>query len=199
MSSSVFAEAPGIAGADAHRERRDGRVLRDRQPEDGEGAAEHHQDADDPGEDRPLDEELGHGASLPRAGGRDGVDEGAGPDLLQPLDDDLLAGPDAVGDQPGVADGPVGDDLPAFHLLLGIHDKCNRQALLVAGHAHLGDQERVRVHSLVEPGAHEHAGEQLALRVREERAQHDRAGARVDGDVGELAACRRGRTRGRRR
>src|SRR5512137_1981708 len=70
--------------------------------------------------------------SLPRGGGRHGVHDRSGPDLLQPLDDDQLPGPDAVGDEPGVPDGPLGDELAALHLLLGVHDHGHWQALLVS-------------------------------------------------------------------
>src|SRR6266568_8153229 len=109
-----------------------------------------------------------------------------GPDLLQPLHDHLLARLHAGGDEPGVADRPVCDELAALDLAVGPDHERGRQALLVARHAHLRDEERRRVHALVEPRPHEHAGEELALRVREERAERDGARARADRHVREL-------------
>src|SRR5512133_1912131 len=134
------------------------------------------------GGERPLASARG----LLRAAGRDGVHRGAWADLLQPLDDDLLARLHAGRDEPRVADGAVGHELPPLDLLVGGDHERGRQPLLIARDAHLRDEERLRVHALVEPRADEHAGHELALRVREERAERDRPRARIDGDVGEL-------------
>jgi len=48
----------GIVRVDRHRGRRDVRVHRDRQLRDREATREHDDDRDDPGEDRPVDEEA---------------------------------------------------------------------------------------------------------------------------------------------
>ena len=53
----------GIGGGDGDRGRRDGRILRDRQAQDGHGPRHHDDDGDDPGKDRAVDEEIRHDAA----------------------------------------------------------------------------------------------------------------------------------------
>src|SRR5439155_4027808 len=69
-----------IAGVDHDRRRRDLRVLRDRQHLRGDESRQRDDDRDDPGEDRPVDEELreGHGRCPYLAGGCDGAALAAG-------------------------------------------------------------------------------------------------------------------------
>src|SRR6266568_1133339 len=116
----------------------------------------------------------------------------ARPDLLHALDDHLIAGLETARDEPGVPHRTIGDELAALHLLLAVHDERRGQPLLVAGHTRLRDEQRLRVHALGETGADEHAGQELALRVREECAERDRARAGIDGHVGELERARAG-------
>src|SRR6266568_923788 len=104
----------------------------------------------------------------------------------------LLAGLETARDEPGVPHRTIGDELAALHLLLAVHDERRGQPLLVAGHTRLRDEQRLRVHALGETGADEHAGQELALRVREECAERDRARAGIDGHVGELERARAG-------
>jgi hypothetical protein len=51
-----------ITGIDLHRRRRNRRKLLDRQCPDRQAARQHDEQGDDDGEDRAVDEELGHGA-----------------------------------------------------------------------------------------------------------------------------------------
>src|SRR5512141_990215 len=128
-------------------------------------------------------EAPGAGALARRlAGVRGGhrVHQHARADLLEPLDDDLVARLEAGGHEPGVAHGAVGDELPALDLLLRVHDERGGQPLLVARDALLRHEQRLGVHALVEPGADEHAGQELAARVRHDGAEADRPGAGID-------------------
>ena len=56
----------GVGGSDNHLRWRDIRKLRDRQQAVGDQAGQHHDDGDDRGEHRPMDEEVHHDRS-PRA------------------------------------------------------------------------------------------------------------------------------------
>ena len=88
--------------------RRDVRVERDGQPGHGHQPQQDHQDGDHDGHDGAIDEEPGHGrpiavrrgyfADSPSKGGR--RDLLAGLHLLEALDDDALAGLEALLDEP---------------------------------------------------------------------------------------------------
>jgi hypothetical protein len=58
LFSTVSAEAPGIEGVDGDGGRRDGRVLGDGQIVDRQSARQHHDDGDDPGEDRAVQKKF---------------------------------------------------------------------------------------------------------------------------------------------
>src|ERR1700730_10894512 len=76
---TVSAETPRIGHGDLDGGRRDARILRDRQSNDGDGARHHQDDGHHPGEDRAFDEELGHGDSwlwLQRSGDGGSLDAG---------------------------------------------------------------------------------------------------------------------------
>jgi len=57
----IFRRRAGIAGRDRDRGRRDDRILRDRQQRDRDRADQTDEKRDHPGEDRPVNEETGHG------------------------------------------------------------------------------------------------------------------------------------------
>ena len=116
----------------------------------------------------------------------DGFDRRARTDLLQVVDDDLVARLQARGDQPLIADRARSLEHAQFHLAVRAHDQRRRLALRVAAHRELRHEDRVRRAAFLQPRAHKHAGQQLAARVRENRAHRDGIRHRIHRHVGHL-------------
>src|SRR5206468_324155 len=80
-----------------------------------------HEDGDDHRHDRPVDEELGHGALLPDLGYGQ-LDLRTGPDLVESLDDDPLAWLHPLLDDPERADPLAELNLSHVHRPVGQDD-----------------------------------------------------------------------------
>src|SRR5215471_5464379 len=99
----------------------------------------------------------------------DGLHVIARPHLLQPVEDHALAGVKAGADQPIVADHASSGDASLRHDVAVADHEHDGIAALVARDAALRNEEGVAFHRLRELSAHEHAGQQLAARIREQR------------------------------
>ena len=169
------------------------RVLRDRQGPDRQRAGQHDHDGDDPGEDRPVDEEAGqhsraYGPGARRRAGGDGAH-----DLRRPAPS---AGPRR---SPGRR--RFRPEVTS-HLSPTAWPSCSRRQLRLAARRRPPARWAGRVSSRVTPccgtrrplGATPSAtwartympGSSIAVRVGEQGAQGHRAGGLVDRDVGEL-------------
>ena len=200
-------------------------ILLDRQPDDREHAGERDEDRDHPREDRPVDEEARQHAWLLHAQllhvrlrrrfmwpsrGRGwrvvACDEChrvrllAGVRVLQSFDDDAIAGDRC---RPSPASSCRRSDRPSslrhLHHAVGVDDQCGRIAAFVAADAALRHEQCIRFDAFDDARAHEHSGQQHAVRIRELRAQRHRAGGGIDRHFAETAACRGADTRCRRR
>ena len=169
-----------------HLGRGDVRVLRDGQLGHGDETDDHHEDGDDHRHDRPVDEELGHGALLLRravrgvsarlpALGHGRLDLRTGLDLVESLDDDPLARLQPLLDDPEGADSLAELNLSHVHRLVGADHGDLMDALEVLD-GPLGNKERVLPE--IDHGAHLHelAGAQELARVREHPSEVDGAG-----------------------
>src|SRR6185369_3056984 len=116
----------------------------------------------------------------------DGIDLGARPYLLHAVEDDALARSQAGVDEPIVADHPRSRNHTLGHAGVVADHEHDRVAALVARDAALRHEQRLALHRLCELRAHEHPGQELALRIREQRAQHHGASARIHRYLGEL-------------
>lgn len=111
-------------------------------------------------------------------------DRGAVGKTLHPLDHDLLSGAE-----------PRADAIAAIRQFAQLHRldarvavRVERPDLRLPAHAHhrlLRHRQRVGVARMRHPRAHEHAREQLPLRIVHQYAQQDVSGAGVDVDAGE--------------
>ena len=105
---------------------------------------------------------------------------------LQSLDDHPLPGLQALGDEPHVADRPIGHDGTQFDLVVGVDDQGGRVALLIVRDGQLRHQYRIGAPALDDLLTHEHARQEQPVGVGEQRAQGHRTGRRIDGDFREL-------------
>ena len=110
-----------------------------------------------------------------------------GPILVQAFDDQLVAGPKAPRHQPAIADRAIGDERARLGLAVGSDHHRGRVALRVVRDALLRREDRRRL--VRSPGRAPratpelHTGQQDVLGLRKLRAQRDRAGRLVDGDL----------------
>ena len=106
--------------------------------------------------------------------------------LLHTFNDHLVAGGQALGDQPGIADGTVGGHVPLLDLVVLADDERSRFALGIMRDALLRDEKGVLPNAFLDLLLDKHAGQQQAGRVGENGPQRDGAGALVDGHLAEL-------------
>ena len=182
LLSRVSAEAPGIGRADVDLGRRDVGILRDGKREDRADAHQHDDDRDDPGEDRPIDEDPRHrpsrrasaciafiapgGGALTRCGAVAGTGLIWAPSFRLAVPCVMTFSPAArpCGDDPVGPLRAVGDDRPLDRAIARTDDEQCGIALRIAGDRLLRHEERRRIDRLRESRGHEHARQQQRLR-----------------------------------
>ena len=170
-----------------HRRRRDGRDIARSAVRMAERAGQHDHDGDDPGEDRPVDEEARQQRALLDVVGGDGARPRVRLRRLRPLHDQPVAGAEAptspatcrptvwptVSWRSSRRPGRSTTSAVGWPFWSRLTPCCG--ARMPAG---LTPSMTVR--------AHVHARQQHAGGIGEDRAQRHRAGGLVDRDVGEL-------------
>ena len=109
--------------------------------------------------------------------------------FCRPSSDHAIAGGEARGDQPLAVDGAIRRDHALGHLVVLVDDHHGGFALRVARDAALRHQQRRRARARVSWARTNMPGSSSRLRIREHRAQHHRAGARIHRHFGNLEAA----------
>ena len=117
------------------------------------------------------------------------LDRRVGREPERAVDDDLVAGREALRDEPAVAVPVADDDRPQLGLVVLVDDP-DEVALGALLHRALRDEDRVRPDRAAQARAHVLVGTQHAFRIVDRRADQERAGLRVVRRVGERDLAR---------
>src|SRR4051794_8086059 len=112
------------------------------------------------------------------------LDRDSGAEEWTALDDDLVPGLEAAGNQPIVTDGSIGLHHAKLGHAFGSHDQYGRTAALITADPALRDEDAARLDALREQAADKHSRQQDMLGVGEHRANGLRARRRIHGHVG---------------
>ena len=110
----------------------------------------------------------------------------AGLDFLHALGDDPVAGRQARGDEPLVANSPVKVEHPLLNFAGSVHNQSHWIALWIARHGLLGNQNALLIDAFFHHRANEHARQENPVRIGENHPQDHRCGCRIHRDVAEL-------------
>ena len=177
----------GIARRHLHRRRHHIGILRDRKAEQADAADQDHQDRDDVGKDRPLDEEFrNHGRLLfGRCRRRFDllqlrIDLLAGDRAQQPGGDDAIVGLQAAFDHAQLALQRPGPHLALLDDVFAVHDQ-HVASGLVAAERDVGHQQRILLLVEGHADADEKSRQQRAIGIGQHAAHRQRAGRLVEG------------------
>lgn len=122
-----------------------------------------------------------------RSGGEgDGANGDAGPNPLESLDDEPVAGGEPAIDKPPVADRAAQREVALFDFPFSVHDPGDRVAADIAGDALLRGEDGVFVDAFLDDRTDEHAGQEDLIGIGEDQAEREGTGCGIDSHVAKL-------------